>query len=275
MDAYRPIGHAFHGLPSLISLKQNCPRWIGAMATQAKWRPYLQRAGEIAAHQPVVAHFCRLHAIELMMKARQSGNTSPELEKQLLGELGEAEAAKKTLNIASAQGQSTTESFALRVFDGADAADHAARDRESQAAVFQKFYAAALFLDVCAQFYDGELPPDLAEKARYARFRVVQIREGLKQGVPSYPEAPSADASASAEAPAAAALGASSLAPQLPPAAISAASPAVISSTTHTAPTTSQREEARKQTEMASSALDFGDVATARKSLLEALRVLG
>lgn len=247
------------------------------MATQAKWRPYLQRAGEIAAHQPVVAHFCRLYAIELMMKARQSGNTSPELEKQLLGELGEAEAAKKTLNIASAQGQSTTESFALRVFDGADAADHAARDRESQAAVFQKFYAAALFLDVCAQFYDGELPPDLAEKARYARFRVVQIREGLKQGVPSYPEAPSADAAASAEATAApAALGASSLASQLPPApAISAASPAVISSTTHSAPTTSQREEARKQTEMASSALDFGDVATARKSLLEALRVLG
>ena len=249
------------------------------MATQAKWRPYLQRAGEIAAHQPVVAHFCRMHAIELMMKARQSGNTSPELEKQLLGELGEAEAAKKTLNIASAQGQSTTESFALRVFDGADAADHAARDRESQAAVFQKFYAAALFLDVCAQFYDGELPPDLAEKARYARFRVVQIREGLKQGVPSYPEAPSADASAaSAEAPAApAALAASSLTPQLPAApAISAASPAVIASATHSAPTTtSQREEARKQTEMASSALDFGDVATARKCLQEALRVLG
>lgn len=194
------------------------------------------------------------------------GDASPELEKQLLGELGEAETAKKTLNLDGGQGQSTTESFALRVFDGADAADHAARDSTSQAAVFQKFYAAALFLDVCAQFYDGELPPDLAEKARYARFRVVQIREGLKQGVPSYPasdvEASGAQSAQSSSVPATAS---DSL----------TASGALGAAMTAASASSSGRQEAQKHTEMASSALDFGDVATARKCLLEALRVLG
>lgn len=195
------------------------------------------------------------------------GDTSPELEKQLLGELGEAEAAKKTLNLEGGQGQSTTESFALRVFDGADAADHAARDSTSQAAVFQKFYAAALFLDVCAQFYDGELPPDLAEKARYARFRVVQIRDGLKQGVPSYP-------AGDVEASGAQSAQSSSFVPATAAASNSLTASGALGAVTASA-SSSGRQEAQKHTEMASSALDFGDVATARKCLLEALRVLG
>jgi len=216
----------------------------------------MQRAGELAAHQPVVAYYCRLHAIELMMKARKGGDTSPELEKQLLGELQEAENAKKTLNLSNNNGQSTTESFALSVFDGADAADHAARDNTGQAAVVQHFYAAALFLDICAQFY-GELPPDLAEKARYARFRVVQIREGLRQGVPSYPVAP--------EPPAA----------EPPVAQPSASSGYTAAPLAASMSTPGGRLEALKKTEMASSALDFCDVATARKCLQEALHALG
>ena len=224
----------------------------------SKWRPYIQRAGELATHQPVVAYYCRLHAIELMMKARKGGDTSPELEKQLLGELQEAENAKKNVNLSNNNGQSTTESFALSVFDGADAADHAARDNTSQAAVVQHFYAAALFLDICAQFY-GELPPDLAEKARYARFRVVQIREGLRQGVPSYPVAPEPPAAAEPSVGAA-------------PSASSGYTAPLAASSSHTP---GGREEALKKTEMASSALDFCDVATARKCLQEALHALG
>lgn len=215
----------------------------------SKWRPYLQRATELAQHQPVVAHYCRMHAVELMMQARKAGDTSQELEKQLLEELQRAEASKKSLNLTGAEGQATTESFALKVFDTADEADHAARDSSSQGQVFQKFYAAALFLDVCAQFYDGELPPDLAEKARYARFRVVQIREGLRQGTPSYPAAAAAPA---APAAAAAPVVAAPAAPMAPGAV----------------------NEAQRKTEMASSALDFGDVSTARKCLLEALQLL-
>ena len=62
----------------------------------SKWRPYLQRATELAQHQPVVAHYCRMHAVELMMQARKAGDTSQELEKQLLEELQRAEASKKS-----------------------------------------------------------------------------------------------------------------------------------------------------------------------------------
>lgn len=196
-----------------------------------------------------------------MIHASRKGDAAPDLQNQLLAELQIAEESKKSLNLqSSADGQTTTEAFALRVFDAADAADRAAVDSSSQAAVIQKFYASALFLDVCAQFYDGELPPDLAEKARYARFRVVKIREGLKQGVPSYPAglegAPTpAVAPGLGSAPAASVAAAASSAPSMPRAA-------------------GAREEAQKKTEMASSALDFGDVPTARKCLLEALQLL-
>ena len=202
------------------------------------------------------------------MRAHQKGETSPEEKTLLLGELQKAEDIKKSLNISSSDGQGTVESFALRVFDAADAADRSAKDKSGQAAAVSKLYAAALFMDVCAQFHDGELPPDLAEKARYARFRVVQIREGLKQGVPSYPAEP--ETTASLPAPSGYS-GSSAPAPAVPiPVQPSSASAA--SSATAQMPA---RDEARKQLELASSALDFRDVATARTCLEEALRLLG
>ena len=262
------------------------PSLHSAMAsTLAKCRPYLQRAEELAGHEPAVAYYCRLHAIELLMRAHQKGETSPEEKQLLLAELQKAEDTKKALNISSTDGQATAESFALRVFDAADAADRSANDKSTQAAAVSKLYAAALFLDVCAQFHEGELPPDLAEKARYARFRVVQIREGLKQGIPSYPAAAEAGAETQASPPLPiSGYSASSAAPAAvvaPPAVQMPVSqppqPARPASSAVPKPsiTGAGRDEARKQLELAVSALDFRDVPTARKCLEEALRLLG
>ncbi|CAJ1416729.1 unnamed protein product [Effrenium voratum] len=191
----------------------------------------------------------------LMMRARKQGDSSAELQNLLLGEFQKAEQSKQALNLSHNAGQSTAEAFALNVFDAAENADKAARDSSSQGGVVAKFYAAALFLDVCAQFYDGELPPDLAEKARYARFRVVQIREGLKSGSLSFPEAQAA--SSAQTAPVAAAM-----------------APVAASGVAKSA-TAGGRTEAKAQLELASSALDFNDAPTARKCLQEALRHLG
>ena len=219
-------------------------------------------------------YYCRLHAIELLMQARQKGETSPEEKELLLSEFQKAEDAKKSHSISSSDGQGTVESFALRVFDVAEAADRSAKDKNGQAAAVSKLYAAALFLDVCAQFYDGELPPDLAEKARYARFRVVQIREGLKQGIPSYPSGTESDASTTAAALATgyAASSSSAAAPAAPAVQQPAQSASGVLKPSATGPA---RDQARKQVELASSALDFSDVPTARQCLQEALRLLG
>ena len=250
------------------------------MSLLAKCRPYFQRAEELAEHEPAVAYYCRLHAIEQLMRAHQKGEASGEEKNLLLAELQKAEDVKKSLNISSSDGQGTVESFALRVFDAADASDRSARDKTGQAAAVSKLYAAALFLDVCAQFHDGELPPDLAEKARYARFRVVQIREGLKQGIPSYPNDPGAasgslgEESETAVAGPSAAYAASPAAPAAPCPPV-AQCPSPMPAGFAPQGTGPVRDKAREQLELASSALDFRDVATARKCLQEALRLLG
>ncbi|CAE7713149.1 LIP5 [Symbiodinium necroappetens] len=199
-----------------------------------------------------------------------NGEASGEEKNLLLAELQKAEDVKKSLNISSSDGQGTVESFALRVFDAADASDRSARDKTGQAAAVSKLYAAALFLDVCAQFHDGELPPDLAEKARYARFRVVQIREGLKQGIPSYPNDPGAasgslgEESETAVAGPSAAYAASPAAPAAPCPPV-AQCPSPMPAGFAPQGTGPVRDKAREQLELASSALDFRDVATARK----------
>ncbi|CAE8589784.1 unnamed protein product [Polarella glacialis] len=164
-----------------------------------KCRPYLQRAEELSAHEPVIAHYCRLYAMEILIRARQGGEVSPDIQALLLAELEKAETARKALDLSA--GQETVESFALRVFDAADVADRTAEDGSDRAPVVPQFYVAGLFLEICAQFYEGELPPDLAEKAKYARFRVVQIREGIRNGTSSAPADPDASRVASDAAP--------------------------------------------------------------------------
>ena len=246
-----------------------------AMSLLAKCRPYFQRAEELAEHEPAVAYYCRLHAIEQLMRAHQKGEASGEEKNLLLAELQKAEDIKKSLSISGSDGQGTVESFALRVFDAADASDRSARDKTGQAAAVSKLYAAALFLDVCAQFHDGELPPDLAEKARYARFRVVQIREGLKQGIPSYPSDPAAGSLGESETAVAGPSAAYAASPAVPAAPCPPVSQSPMPAGFAPQGTGPVRDKAREQLELASSALDFRDVATARKCLQEALRLLG
>merc|ERR1740138_11377 len=102
------------------------------------------------------------------------------------------------------------ESFALAQFDTPDTADRAGATSATTAG---QFYVASSFLEVCATFYNGEMPPDIAEKARYAKFRAVQIQQSLKQGLPVPPPPGSSEAEA-AEGGGAAASSAMPSAPQ-------------------------------------------------------------
>merc|ERR1740129_553197 len=143
--------------------------------------PYLGRAAELDGHEPVIAYYCRMYSMDVLMKSRQSGGgeASAELNSLLMDTLSRAEASKKTLDLTD--GPERVEQFALQVFGQVDSSDRAGLTDAGTAA---QFYAASIFLDVCAQFYEGELPPDLQEKSRYAKFRAVQIRECIKQGLP-------------------------------------------------------------------------------------------
>mmetsp|Transcript_3556 Transcript_3556/g.8363 ORF Transcript_3556/g.8363 Transcript_3556/m.8363 type:complete len:280 (-) Transcript_3556:86-925(-) len=270
-----------------------------SLATRAQG--LLQRATELAVHEPIVAYYCRVQAVELLVKQRQAGAASAELDAILGEELGKAEDAKKTLDLS--HGREVMEGFALSVFDGVDVAD---RSSGADGTSATKFYAASQFLEVCAQFYEGELPPDLAEKAKYAKFRAVQIREALRQGLrpppppglateagSSAPDAPGSEPSnigigsleggvstpAGAPAGSASAVGsavASSTAAGDHPqnAMIRGGVAAGSSSAVGSAVGSVAYSQAKKKTEFASSALDFNDVAGARQFLTEALQLL-
>eukprot|EP00445_Apocalathium_hangoei_P010058 CAMPEP_0203883718 /NCGR_PEP_ID=MMETSP0359-20131031/27801_1 /ASSEMBLY_ACC=CAM_ASM_000338 /TAXON_ID=268821 /ORGANISM="Scrippsiella Hangoei, Strain SHTV-5" /LENGTH=183 /DNA_ID=CAMNT_0050804015 /DNA_START=43 /DNA_END=591 /DNA_ORIENTATION=+ len=166
------------------------------MTAIKKVEPFLARAEELTAQEPVVAHYLRVYSLNILIKGKHAGESTPESDAKLMDVLGKAEDAKKSLDLS--QGQETMESFALRVFDGADAKDRAG---QADATSKKQFYVAGQMLDACAQFYDGELPPDLMEKAKYAKFRCMQIHDCLRRGVPiDPPPAREGDAAAAAGA---------------------------------------------------------------------------
>lgn len=154
------------------------------MSALNKAKPYLQRAAELDSFEPVVAYYCRLHALNMLMKARQNGELSEEGQAVMLDALKRSEDRKEVVDLST--GQETMELFATKVFEAADTSDRGGRTDKSTAS---NFWAAATLMDVCGQFYDGGAPPDLAEKVRYAKYRAVKIRDCIRQGIdPSPPQ---------------------------------------------------------------------------------------
>eukprot|EP00747_Dinoflagellata_sp_TGD_P209611 gnl/TRDRNA2_/TRDRNA2_82998_c0_seq1.p1 gnl/TRDRNA2_/TRDRNA2_82998_c0~~gnl/TRDRNA2_/TRDRNA2_82998_c0_seq1.p1 ORF type:complete len:305 (-),score=66.12 gnl/TRDRNA2_/TRDRNA2_82998_c0_seq1:44-958(-) len=188
----------------------------GSTSLVSRCRPFLQRAEELDAHEPVVAYYCRVHVVELLVNHRARGESSKESDTILFDTLQHAEAAKKVLDLS--QGRETAEMFALHVFDDVDAAD---RSGKADAGTASQFYVASLFVDILAQFYDGQLPPDLAEKTRYAKYRAVHIRDCLRKGVQPTPAAssepaPAAAASSAEQPPTSTGIGGTAASAKLP-----------------------------------------------------------
>jgi len=130
-------------------------------------KPYLDRASEVQAKDPIVAYHCRLFALQEAMKLRASVPKADmgfvlslmdqcEKEKGALGEMDEPAI--------------TVENFAQDLFQRADDADRAGR---SDLRTGKAFLAASHIFDVCKQF--EELPADISEKAKYAKWRFVEI----------------------------------------------------------------------------------------------------
>ena len=154
----------------------------GEPAASASWaqrvQPYLQQAAEMDDSEPVIAHYCRVHAVEQMIRARQREEADDESNDLLMATLEVAEAKKAGLDLQ--EGRDVMEGFARRVYACADAADRARppeldRDRDDEVAT--QLQTASLLVEALAQFYGGELPGALAAAAGYARARAVLLAE--------------------------------------------------------------------------------------------------
>ncbi|KAJ1727455.1 hypothetical protein LPJ61_004557 [Coemansia biformis] len=151
---------------------------LAALPDELKYiQPYLQRGQEIAKADAVVSYSCKYYA------ARQSISAKTPAAQQFVTELlDELEAEKAQLvqqerlkSDAEATRQCTV--FALRVFAKADTEDREGRATKGTA---RNFIIASQFLQVVAAY--GDLPLDVAEKIKYAKWRATEILKAVREG---------------------------------------------------------------------------------------------
>ncbi|GAA0138736.1 membrane traffic protein [Lithospermum erythrorhizon] len=152
--------------------------------------PYLQRADELQKHEPLVAYYCRLYAMErgLKIPAKERTKTTSAL---LISLMKQLEKDKKSIKLGP-EDNLYLEGFALNVFSKADKQDRAGRADLSTA---KTFYAASIFFEIMNQF--GEVHPDLEQKQKYAAWKAADIRKALKEGRKPEPGPPGGDSSLS------------------------------------------------------------------------------
>ncbi|KAJ7963718.1 Protein-like OF MAMMALIAN LYST-INTERACTING PROTEIN 5 [Quillaja saponaria] len=148
--------------------------------------PYLQRADELQKHEPLVAYYCRLYAMERGLKIPQSERTKT-TSSLLVSLIKQLEKDKKSLKLVP-EDSLYLEGFALNVFSKADKQDRAGRADLNTA---KTFYAASIFFEILNQF--GVLHPDLEQKQKYAVWKAADIRKALKEGRRPQPGPPAGD----------------------------------------------------------------------------------
>ncbi|KAJ9551430.1 hypothetical protein OSB04_015475 [Centaurea solstitialis] len=137
--------------------------------------PYLQRADELQKHEPLVAYYCRLYAMERGLKIPQSERTKT-TSSILVSLMKQLEKDKKSLQLGP-DDHFHLEGFASNVFAKADKQDRAGRADLNTA---KTFYAASIFFEILNQF--GDVPLDLEQKQKYAAWKAADIRKAIKEG---------------------------------------------------------------------------------------------
>ncbi|KAK8956755.1 hypothetical protein KSP39_PZI000044 [Platanthera zijinensis] len=148
--------------------------------------PFLQRADELQKHEPLVAYYCRLFAMERGLRIPQKERTKT-TNSILVSLMNQLEKDKKSLKLGS-EDNLYVEGFASNVFAKADKQDRAGRADLNTA---KTFYAASIFFEVLNQF--GELAPDIEQKLKYSIWKAADIRKALKEGRNPEPGPPGGD----------------------------------------------------------------------------------
>ncbi|KAK3030007.1 hypothetical protein RJ639_038106 [Escallonia herrerae] len=161
--------------------------------------PYLQRADELQKHEPLVAYYCRLYAMERGLKIPQSERTNT-TNALLISLMKQLEKDKKSLKLGP-DDNLHLEGFALNVFAKADKQDRAGRADLYDMSTAKTFYAASIFFEILNQF--GVLQADadvhvwplqqLEQKQKYAVWKAADIRKALKEGRKPVPGPPGGD----------------------------------------------------------------------------------
>lgn len=148
--------------------------------------PYLQRADELKQHEPLVAYYCRLYAMErgLKIPTKERSKTTNAI---LISLMSQLEKDKKSIQLGP-EDNFYVEGFASSVFAKADKQD---RSRRADLNTAKTFYAASIFIEILHQF--GPLQPDMEQKQKYAVWKAADIRKALSEGRKPVPGPPGGD----------------------------------------------------------------------------------
>ncbi|KAF7347697.1 hypothetical protein MVEN_01526800 [Mycena venus] len=143
--------------------------------------PYLQRADELRAKEPIIAYWCTYYAAQVGIGLKAKDTASRNYLFELLGAL---EKMKKDIGPTDAidieaASAAFVENFALRVFAMADNEDRSGAGNRSTA---KKFLAAANFLEVLKTFPQTEVSESNEEKIRYAKWKAADIAKAYREG---------------------------------------------------------------------------------------------
>lgn len=144
-------------------------------------KKFLDEAKAREKQDPLVAYHLRLHALQEAMEVRSK--IPKEDMAYILTLMDAAEAEKNGLGQVGDQGEEEkhahVENFALELFEKADNLDRAGQSTLSTAKIYNSAYHV---MEACKQFHGGaELPEDLQEKLKYAKWRVVEIAKATKE----------------------------------------------------------------------------------------------
>ncbi|XP_028168951.1 vacuolar protein sorting-associated protein VTA1 homolog [Ostrinia furnacalis] len=141
---------------------------------------YLKTAAEHDARDPVVAYWCRLHALQVGLKI--TTKKTPEETKVLMAIMDWLEEAKTTHKDNEAvsnevAAQAHLENYALKLFLYADKQD---REQNYGKNVVKAFYTAGMIYDVLCTF--GDLTDEATQNRKYAKWKAAYIHNCLKNG---------------------------------------------------------------------------------------------
>ncbi|KAH8835494.1 Vta1 like-domain-containing protein, partial [Flagelloscypha sp. PMI_526] len=144
-------------------------------------QPYLQRADELKAKDPVMAYWCAYYAAQVGISLKSKDPAGRELLFTLITKLEQmkAEASPSDAIEQEAASSAYVENFALKVFAMADNEDRRGEGTRSTA---KKFLAAANFLEVLKIFPTSELSETNDDKIRYAKWKAADIAKAFREG---------------------------------------------------------------------------------------------
>jgi len=151
---------------------------IGPDSVLKPIKKYLQQANQLQKLDPLLAYYCRMHAVSEAMKLKQKSKEDLKIVNNLVEWLEQ----QKHLRSSREEGRNRCEAMALSIFDLADTQDRAGKANKETAL---SFHASFVLMEVSRQF--GDLSSDLLEKNKYAKWKTADIFKALAAGTTPHP----------------------------------------------------------------------------------------